>query len=128
MKQKIVIGMQLSSGKCKSKALQIASVADGVTSVAIAGKDKDQVVVIGEGVDAVCLTSSLRKKVGHAELVSVEEVKAKVEEKKKEKEREKEKDEKTPILYPSYCYQYQYPQYYICEPAYNPNPSSCSIM
>ncbi|KAA8539076.1 hypothetical protein F0562_025768 [Nyssa sinensis] len=106
--------MQLSCDKCKSKALQTASAADGVNSVAIAGKDKDEVVVIGDGVDAVRLTSLLRKKVGHADLVSVEEVKRKVEEKTKDQ---------TPFQY-----QYQYPQFYICEPVSYPNPPSCSIM
>ncbi|KAA8534597.1 hypothetical protein F0562_032144 [Nyssa sinensis] len=77
MKQKIVIKMQLHGGKCRSKAMQIASVADGVTSVAIEGEDKDRVVVIGDGVDSASLANSLRKKVGYADIISVEEVKAK---------------------------------------------------
>jgi hypothetical protein len=45
--------------------------------VAIEGKDRDQVVVIGNEVDVSCLTRSLRKKVGHATIVSVEEDKPK---------------------------------------------------
>ena len=44
-------------------------------SAALQGQDKDQIVVTGDGVDAVVLTTSLRKGVGHAELVSVSPVK-----------------------------------------------------
>ncbi|KAB1199127.1 hypothetical protein CJ030_MR0G027295 [Morella rubra] len=40
--------------------------------------------VVGDGVDAACLTSSLRKKVGRVHLVSVEEVKEKAVKKDKE--------------------------------------------
>lgn len=56
-------------------------------SVAWEEKEKDKLVVIGDGVDAVTLTSRLRKKIGHAELISVGEVK----EEKKENEETKEK-------------------------------------
>jgi hypothetical protein len=49
----------------------------GVTSVAIEGSDKDQLVVVGEGVDSANLTRSLRKKLCHAEIMKVEEVKPK---------------------------------------------------
>jgi hypothetical protein len=59
----------------------------GVNSVAIEGSDKDQLVVIGEGVDSANLTCSLRKKLCHATLLSVEEV---------EKEKEPEKKPKPP--------------------------------
>ena len=51
----------------------------GVNSVAIEGSDRDQLVVIGEGVDSANLTCSLRKKLCYAALWSVEEVKAKPE-------------------------------------------------
>jgi chromosome segregation ATPase len=72
----------------------------GVTSVAIEGEDKSQVVVTGEEVDSACLTRSLRKKVGYATIVSV----------KKLEEEEKEEDNPTPI---STCCQYrQFPLYY----------------
>ena len=40
------------------------------------GEGKDKVVVIGEGVDAVKLTSSLRKKVGQTDIITVAEHKA----------------------------------------------------
>ncbi|GFP78736.1 hypothetical protein PHJA_000017100 [Phtheirospermum japonicum] len=61
--------------KCHSKALKIAVGIPGVESVELAGKEKDQVVVIGDGIDSVELTRRLRKKVAHAELVSVGEAK-----------------------------------------------------
>ncbi|XP_062170171.1 heavy metal-associated isoprenylated plant protein 47-like isoform X2 [Alnus glutinosa] len=99
MKQKIVIKVQVVCDKCRTKALKIAAAADGVVSVALEGQDKDQVVVIGNEVDVSCLTSSLRKKVGHATIVSVEEVKPKPkpDEKKKEdtsKKKVEDKDKK----------------------------------
>ncbi|KAK7246040.1 hypothetical protein RIF29_40897 [Crotalaria pallida] len=57
----------------KTKALKVASGTSGVYSVAIEGGAKDRVVVIGEELDAARLTKCMRKKVGHTELVSVEE-------------------------------------------------------
>ena len=51
----------------------------GVISVAIEGSDKDHLVVIGEDVDSANLTCSLRKKLWHATLLNVEEVKVKKE-------------------------------------------------
>jgi len=59
--------------------------------VALEGQDRDQVVVIGNEVDVSCLTSSLRKKVGHATIVSVEEVKPKPDDKKTEGDKDKGK-------------------------------------
>ncbi|KAI8553069.1 hypothetical protein RHMOL_Rhmol06G0316400 [Rhododendron molle] len=93
MKQKIVIKVVLSSHKLKAKAMEIASVTDGVTSIAVE-EGKDQVVVIGESVDPVKLTSSIRKKVSrNATLILVEEVKP--------------KDDQTEISIPlPYPYQY----------------------
>ncbi|XP_062170130.1 heavy metal-associated isoprenylated plant protein 47-like isoform X1 [Alnus glutinosa] len=92
MKQKIVIKVQVVCDKCRTKALKIAATAYGVASVALEGQDRDQVVVIGNEVDVSCLTSSLRKKVGHATIVSVEEVKPKSDDKKKEDTSNKEGD------------------------------------
>lgn len=43
----------------------------GVQSAALAGQDKNHVVVTGDGIDVVALMTLLRKKVGSAELVSV---------------------------------------------------------
>ena len=45
--------------------------------MAIEGAEKDRVVVIGDGVDSASLTHCLRKKLGYATPVSVEEVKEK---------------------------------------------------
>ncbi|XP_057807068.1 heavy metal-associated isoprenylated plant protein 47-like [Salvia miltiorrhiza] len=76
MTQKIVIGMSLCNDKCRSKALKVAVSVPGVESAAIVRGDKDQVVVMGDGVDSVELTRRLRKKMGHAELMSVEQTSA----------------------------------------------------
>ncbi|TKW39980.1 hypothetical protein SEVIR_1G215800v4 [Setaria viridis] len=70
-KQKIVIKVQMSSDKCRSKAMALVASTGGVDSVALAGDSKDQVVVVGEGVDSIKLTEALRKKVGDAQLVQV---------------------------------------------------------
>ena len=48
----------------------------GVDFVAIEGADKNNMVVIGNGVDPVKLTNSLRKKVGQTNIISLAEVKA----------------------------------------------------
>nr|XP_011461591.1 PREDICTED: uncharacterized protein LOC105350640 isoform X2 [Fragaria vesca subsp. vesca] len=58
---------------------------EGVSNVSVEA-DKDQIVVIGVGIDSVCLAKSLRKKLKYAVIVSVEEVKPKEEEKKPEVE------------------------------------------
>ncbi|CAN6232236.1 unnamed protein product [Urochloa humidicola] len=70
-KQKIVIKVQMSSDRCRSKAMALVAATGGVDSVALAGDGKDQVVVVGEGVDSVKLTEALRKKIGGAQLVQV---------------------------------------------------------
>uniref|UniRef100_A0A2N9HPC9 HMA domain-containing protein n=1 Tax=Fagus sylvatica TaxID=28930 RepID=A0A2N9HPC9_FAGSY len=69
----------MTGDKCRTKAMKIAVKANGVISVAIEGSDKDQLVVIGEDVDSANLTCSLRKKLCHATLLNVEEVKVKKE-------------------------------------------------
>ncbi|KAF5746195.1 hypothetical protein HS088_TW06G00362 [Tripterygium wilfordii] len=103
MKQKIVISVSMDGQKSRSqwyqslmsaagfsgqnprsKALQIAVGLQGVDQAALGGKEKDQIEVTGEGIDAVELTDLLRKKVGFANLVSVTPVEAKKEEKKEE--------------------------------------------
>lgn len=43
--------------------------------MALEGEKKDKVVIIGEAVDAAGITSLLRKKVGHASLELVDEIK-----------------------------------------------------
>ncbi|XP_066324215.1 heavy metal-associated isoprenylated plant protein 47-like [Miscanthus floridulus] len=73
--QKIVIKVQMSCDKCRSKAMAVVAATGGVDSVAIDGEGRDKVVVMGEGVDSTKLTSALRKKVGRADLLHVSEVK-----------------------------------------------------
>ncbi|RWV97569.1 hypothetical protein GW17_00039633 [Ensete ventricosum] len=50
--------------------MQVAAAA-----VAVEGEEKDQLVPVGDGVDPANITTTLRKKVGHACIVKVEEVK-----------------------------------------------------
>nr|GEW80809.1 heavy metal-associated isoprenylated plant protein 47-like [Tanacetum cinerariifolium] len=56
--------------------LQLASIVqnDGVNSVELQGENKNQMVVIGDGVDAAALTSSVRKKVKNASLEMVQQL------------------------------------------------------
>ncbi|XP_010668394.2 heavy metal-associated isoprenylated plant protein 47 [Beta vulgaris subsp. vulgaris] len=139
MKQKIVIKVQMRCGKCRKEAMKIAASAEGVISVTMQGKDKDEIVVVGNEVDSAGLCAALRKKVGISNLLSVEEVKdpkpeekkkeekkaveekkaEKVEEKKPEKEEKKPEKEKTSeskpstpeptIIYHHYPPNYNYP-------------------
>ncbi|RCV07037.1 hypothetical protein SEVIR_1G215500v4 [Setaria viridis] len=71
MKQKIVIRVEMTCDRCRSKALSLVAATRGVDSVALAGDARDQLVVVGDGVDSICLASALRKKVGPAEIVQV---------------------------------------------------------
>ncbi|XP_052177656.1 disease resistance protein RGA5-like, partial [Diospyros lotus] len=97
--QKVVVRFcAKSSSKSRSKALTIAVGVQGVTSVTLK-QDKDEMEVVGEGMDSVVLTTLLRKGVGFAELVSV----ASAEEKKKEE---------TPVVVSSPCYYTYGPPYY----------------
>ncbi|KAF7002182.1 hypothetical protein CFC21_017695 [Triticum aestivum] len=127
MKQKIVIQLSMSCDKSRSKALTVAARAAGVTSMGITGDARDQLEVVGDGVDPVCLVSCLRKKLGHAQIIKVEEVK-KPEEKKKE-------DPKPPapmpvpvhpppyFYPPSSYYPHQYPPHFCDE-----QPGNCRTM
>ncbi|KAL3715408.1 hypothetical protein ACJRO7_007183 [Eucalyptus globulus] len=81
MKRKLVIKVSMNghaSRFCcfgpqnpRSKALKVAGGFQGVQSVALTG-DQDRIEVTGD-LDAVNLTTLLRKKVGFAEIVSVSE-------------------------------------------------------
>uniref|UniRef100_A0ACD5YT66 Uncharacterized protein n=1 Tax=Avena sativa TaxID=4498 RepID=A0ACD5YT66_AVESA len=113
MKQKIVIRVHMTCDKCRSKAMALVAATVGVDSVALAGDGKDQVVVVGEGIDSVRITTALRKKVGHAQLLQVGEVK---------KEEEKKPAAAASVVeytYPWHYYQYPaaaygYQQYNSC--------------
>ncbi|KAL6634071.1 hypothetical protein ACP70R_026742 [Stipagrostis hirtigluma subsp. patula] len=82
MKQKIVIKVQMTSDRCRSKAMALVAATGGVDSVELAGDGRDQVVVVGDGVDSIKLTSALRRKVGPAQLVQVGDAKKKEDDKK----------------------------------------------
>ncbi|XP_027108297.2 heavy metal-associated isoprenylated plant protein 47 [Coffea arabica] len=72
MQQRIVIRvLDCAKKKQLSRAMQITVSVAGIERVALQGENKDQIVVVGEGIDAVNLTSLLRKKLGSVELVSV---------------------------------------------------------
>ncbi|CAB4281903.1 unnamed protein product [Prunus armeniaca] len=116
MKQKIVVSVPMHCDKCRTKALKVAAAAHGVSKVSIEGADKGHMEVIGDGVDSVCLSSLLRKKLGFAAIVKVEEVKGDKDDKKEEKA--------TP---PPGCVQYCPPMYYELDDEY-PEPVQCSIM
>ncbi|XP_073013541.1 heavy metal-associated isoprenylated plant protein 47-like [Typha latifolia] len=132
MKQTIVIKIHTNSDKCRAKAMALAAKAYGVISIEL--QDEDHLVVVGDGVDAVHLTTTLRKKLCHgAYLTKVEEVKESA-----EKEAEEEKPEVEQVRW--------YPNYYTpLPPPWYPNyppfsqavvydsesysgTSSCSIM
>ncbi|KDP39243.1 hypothetical protein JCGZ_01000 [Jatropha curcas] len=120
MKKKIVIEISTCCEKCRVKAMKTAAVADGVISVAFEGSDREKLIVIGERVDAACLTRALRKKVSYANLVLVEEVKP-PEEKKPDKPEEKNPDN------PCNCCHGR-PNCELVNVIVDPNPSTCTIM
>ena len=62
--QKIVIKVEMPCDRCRSKALSLVAATGGVHSVALAGDARDQVVVVGDGVDPVRLAGALRRKAG----------------------------------------------------------------
>ncbi|XP_039008539.1 disease resistance protein Pik-1 [Hibiscus syriacus] len=75
MKQKIVLKVSMKCQKCRTEALKVSAKQEGVNFVGLEGNEKDKVVVIGEGFDAVKLTTDLRKKVGATEIISLAEQK-----------------------------------------------------
>ncbi|XP_058114217.1 heavy metal-associated isoprenylated plant protein 47-like [Magnolia sinica] len=127
MKRKTVIKVHMKCQKCRTKALEIAATAKGVSSVAIEGKERDQVVVVGDGVDPIKLTSLMRKKVGHADLISVQEVKPKDEKESKIEVKDQRLWKSDWPQYPQYPQCPQYPYVVKYEPVYDPTPG-CSIM
>ncbi|KAK7372573.1 hypothetical protein VNO80_05958 [Phaseolus coccineus] len=126
MKMKIVIKLNVASDECRRKALKIASECSGVESIGFEGECSDRVVVTGDEVDAVCLTTQIRKKFRYANLISVENVE---EEGGDEGGQEEEQEEETMLekIYP--------PSYPICSSSsiyhlvvYDPYPNTCSIL
>ncbi|TKY57440.1 6-phosphofructokinase 2 [Spatholobus suberectus] len=120
MKQKIVIKVQMDCDKCRSKALKIAAVTKGVSSVSLEGEERDEVVVTGNEIDLVCLAKALRKKFHYANILKVEEV--------KDKDKDK-KEEETKLLPIPLSYYYGY--YPPCPPSVAceyPDASNCIVM
>ncbi|RLM65688.1 hypothetical protein C2845_PM16G10440 [Panicum miliaceum] len=126
MKQKMVVKVSMPCKRSRSRAMALAARADGVISVAITGDARDKLEVVGDGVDPVCLVSCLRRKVGHAEILQVEEVKDK---KPEEKKPEEPKPPQPMVVHPpphgyySYHHHHPPPPMVVCE-----EPSSCPIM
>nr|BBF89377.1 hypothetical protein [Oryza barthii] len=69
--QQIVIKVAILDERNRSKAMTLVAKTGGVCSIAIVGDPRDKVLVVGDGIDPIKLTSALRKKVGHAELLQV---------------------------------------------------------
>ena len=96
--------------------------------MAITGDAREKLEVVGDGVDPVRLVSCLRRKVGHAEILQVEEVKDKKPEEKKKPE-EPKPPQPVAVHPPPHCYAggYHYyrhpPPMVVCE-----EPSGCPIM
>ncbi|CAN6268180.1 unnamed protein product [Urochloa humidicola] len=132
MKQKIVVKVSMSCERSRSRAMALAARADGVISVAITGEARDKLEVVGDDVDPVCLVSCLRKKVGHAEILQVEEVKDKKPEEKGKKKPEEPKPQLPMVVhlppqgYHGGGYYYHHhppPRMVVCE-----EPGNCPIM
>ncbi|XP_059316767.1 putative late blight resistance protein homolog R1B-23 isoform X2 [Lycium ferocissimum] len=73
IKKKLVLRLYVRGNdqKCRTKALKIAVSQPGVEAAAITGEERNHLEVVGEQIDVVALTNSLRKKLGHVQLVSI---------------------------------------------------------
>ena len=89
--------------------------------MALHGPEKDKLMIIGDGVDAACLTESLRKKLCHASIEIVEEVK---EVKKQPPKPPTPTPNPNPVVY--YCPQQPQVEYY--RVVSDPSPGPCTIM
>lgn len=69
----MLIRMEGGSGEKghAAKAMKVAAAMQGVESVTLAGKDKSLLRVVGDGLDCNHLTTRLRRKVGHADVVEL---------------------------------------------------------
>ncbi|QCE01421.1 hypothetical protein DEO72_LG7g2718 [Vigna unguiculata] len=90
--KRIVIKVQVESERCRRKVLTVAAKSQGVRSLSLEGENRDQVVVTGDGVDAVKLTNQLRKNF-YTTLISVEDME---EDEEEDEEEEEEDEEATP--------------------------------
>ena len=116
----------MSCDKSRAKALTMAARAAGVTSMGITGDARDQLEVVGDGIDPVCLVSCLRKKLGHAQIIKVEEVKKPEEKEEEPKPAVPVPGNPPPCYYPPsyYHHQYQAPHMVVCEE----QPGNCRTM
>ncbi|XP_010519316.1 PREDICTED: uncharacterized protein LOC104798810 [Tarenaya hassleriana] len=71
MAKVIVMKVHMRCERCRTLALKTAAKAYGVTSVRLAGEDRERVIVEGDRVDAVDVAKSLRKNVGFTQILSV---------------------------------------------------------
>ncbi|KAI5014730.1 hypothetical protein ZWY2020_056120 [Hordeum vulgare] len=103
--------------------MELAARTAGVISIQIVGDYTNQLEVVGDGVDLVCLVKCLRKKLGCAVILQVEEVKDKKED--PEKNEGKKSPEKISWCYPGCYHQHcpPRPQVVICDESH-----ACSIM
>ncbi|XP_019193080.1 PREDICTED: heavy metal-associated isoprenylated plant protein 47-like [Ipomoea nil] len=123
MQQKITVNLAVNTERCRQMAMNIAVSIAGVISVDV-DRDKNEMEVVGVGVDSYALMKCLKKKFKCARILSIQEVKPPV-------------IDDPPIKTPSpphYCCDpcgggggVQY--YPICQPVYDYNPpASCSVM
>ncbi|XP_037431013.1 heavy metal-associated isoprenylated plant protein 6-like [Triticum dicoccoides] len=68
VKQKIVLKLALDDERKRRKAFKAAVGMSGVTSTAMEG---EKIIIVGDGVDPITLTTVLRRSLGYAELLSV---------------------------------------------------------
>ncbi|KAL3502941.1 hypothetical protein ACH5RR_037390 [Cinchona calisaya] len=112
MKQKVVIEVYMKDQKSRIKALKTIVGQSGVESTALQGQEKNQIEVIGDGIDAVVLTTLLRKNVGRAVLLSVSPIGDK-------KEGDAKDGEKEPQVITWYAHPHIYsggvPNYHFCQ-------------
>ncbi|KAJ4956848.1 hypothetical protein NE237_013631 [Protea cynaroides] len=123
MKQKIVIKVTITGKKSRPKAMRIAVSQPGVESVAFQGEEKEELVVIGDGVDSIVLITHLRRSLGYADLLTVGDPDG---EKKEEKETKNELVIQ-PVSWPT-IYQNVQPYFTNQERSYNYQEPNCSIM
>ncbi|KAF9595771.1 hypothetical protein IFM89_031974 [Coptis chinensis] len=122
LQQKVVIKFAMNGPKSRTKAMKIAVSIPGVISAELQGSDKNEIVVIGEGIDSTILTMSIRKKICCTELVSV----TPIPEKNVEKNKPPTSDDKVqPMVWNSYSH--GTPDIYWTE-VRDHNQDFCSIM
>ncbi|CAL5068354.1 unnamed protein product [Urochloa decumbens] len=125
-KRKVVIQVTMPDARSRSRAMVLAAKANGVSSIAIAGALQDQLEVVGDGMDITRLVKCLDKKLCHAEILKVEEVKPQ----EKKKEDEKKKPEPKPCeCPPTPCSYYHTPLHMAAVVCDNEDPRGlCHIL